>query len=50
MILAFVAPAFAFTTDQASNGKDLYVRYCAFCHGANGQGGPVPEQFGKLAV
>jgi len=49
MILAFVATAFAHTTDQASNGKDLYVKYCAVCHGANGQGGPVPKQFGDLA-
>ena len=39
MILAFVAPAFAYTTDQASNGKELYVKYCAVCHGAGGEGG-----------
>ena len=49
MILAFAATVFAYTTDQASNGKALYVKYCAVCHGANGEGGTVPEQFGKLA-
>jgi S-disulfanyl-L-cysteine oxidoreductase SoxD len=49
VILACVAPAFAYTTDQASNGKALYVKHCAVCHGANGEGGTVPEQFGKLA-
>ena len=49
MILAFVAPAFAYTTDQASNGKVLYGKNCAICHGANGEGGTVPEQFGKMA-
>jgi S-disulfanyl-L-cysteine oxidoreductase SoxD len=48
-VLAFVVPAFAYTTDQASNGKELYVKYCAACHGAGGEGGTVPEQFGKLA-
>ncbi|MGD0659578.1 MAG: c-type cytochrome, partial [Syntrophorhabdales bacterium] len=48
MILAFVATVFAYTTDQASNGKDLYVKYCAVCHGANGQGGTVPDEFGQL--
>ena len=49
MILAFAATAFAYTADQASNGKALYVKYCAVCHGANGEGGTVPQQFGKLA-
>ncbi len=49
VILALVAPAFAYTTDQASKGKELYVKYCAVCHGASGEGGTVPEQFGKLA-
>ena len=50
MILAFaVATAFAYTTEQASNGKVLYGKYCAICHGANGEGGTVPEQFGKIA-
>lgn len=50
MILSFVAAtAFAYTTEQASNGKVLYGKYCAVCHGANGEGGTVPEQFGKLA-
>ncbi len=49
VILALVAPAFAYTTKQASAGKELYVKYCAACHGANGEGGPVPEQFPKLA-
>jgi cytochrome c len=47
MIMAFVVPAFAYTTDQASNGKVLYGKNCAVCHGANGEGGTVPEQFGK---
>ena len=47
-VLAFVATAFAYTTDQASKGKELYVKYCAVCHGASGQGGPVPDQFANL--
>ena len=49
MILAFAATAFAYTTDQASNGKALYVKNCAVCHGANGEGGTVPAQFATLA-
>ena len=50
MILAFVvATAFAYTPEQASNGKELYGKFCAVCHGANGEGGTVPEQFGKIA-
>ncbi|MHB8109742.1 MAG: c-type cytochrome [Syntrophorhabdaceae bacterium] len=47
IIMAFALPAFAYTTDQASNGKVLYAKNCAVCHGANGEGGTVPEQFGK---
>ncbi len=49
IVLAFAVTAFAYTADQASKGKELYVKYCAVCHGANGEGGPVPAQFGKLA-
>jgi polar amino acid transport system substrate-binding protein len=50
MILVFgVATAFAYTTEQASNGKALYGKNCAVCHGANGEGGTVPAQFGKMA-
>jgi polar amino acid transport system substrate-binding protein len=50
MVLALsVAAAFAFTTQQAENGKALYVKNCAVCHGDNGQGGTVPQQFGKIA-
>jgi polar amino acid transport system substrate-binding protein len=47
IILAFAVPAFAYTTEQAANGKVLYGQNCAACHGANGEGGVVPEQFGK---
>ncbi len=49
IMVSFVATAFAYTTDQASNGKELYVKHCAVCHGAGGEGGTVPQQFGKLA-
>jgi cytochrome c len=48
VIIAFVAPAFAYTIDQASSGKELYVKHCGVCHGAGGEGGTVPQQFGKL--
>ncbi len=48
-MVAFVATAFAYTTDQATKGKELYVKHCVACHGADGAGGPVPKQFGKLA-
>lgn len=49
IVLVLVVPAFAFTTDQVSSGKELYVKYCAVCHGAGGEGGEVPQQFGKVA-
>ncbi|HMK64196.1 MAG TPA: c-type cytochrome [Thermodesulfobacteriota bacterium] len=50
MVIVFMgSTVFAFTADQATKGKELYVKYCAVCHGANGEGGKVPEQFGKLA-
>jgi len=49
MVLAFAVTAFAYTTDQASKGKELYVKYCAVCHGAHGEGGTVPAQFTSLA-
>jgi cytochrome c len=49
MGLVFAVTVFAYTTDQASKGKELYVKHCAVCHGAGGAGGTVPQQFGKLA-
>ena len=45
-ILAFAVTAFAYTTDQALNGKALYGNYCAICHGANGEGGKGPPVVG----
>ena len=48
MIPACAAAALAYTTDQAAHGKELYVTQCAVCHGANGQGGPVPDRFPDL--
>ncbi len=47
--MAFVGTAFAYTANQALNGKNLYVKHCAVCHGANGEGSTVPKQFGLLA-
>jgi S-disulfanyl-L-cysteine oxidoreductase SoxD len=49
VIVAFGGFAFAYTANQASTGKELYVKNCAVCHGADGAGGTVPQQFGKLA-
>ena len=50
VILVFgVTLVYAYTDDQAANGKMLYSKNCAVCHGANGEGGTVPQQFGKLA-
>jgi cytochrome c len=49
VVLAFATSAFAYTAEQATKGKELYVKYCAVCHGANGEGGTVPQQFEKLA-
>jgi polar amino acid transport system substrate-binding protein len=50
MILVLAeATAFAYTTEQAANGKVLYGKNCGICHGANGEGGTVPAQFGKMA-
>ena len=55
LVLALVVPAFlaaavfAYTTDQATRGKDVYVKSCAVCHGADAKGGKVPPQFGKNA-
>ncbi len=49
VILAFAVSALSYTTEQASRGKELFVKYCAVCHGDKGQGGPVPEQFKNLA-
>jgi mono/diheme cytochrome c family protein len=46
IILAFALPVFAYTTEQASNGKALYARNCAVCHGANGEGGRAPAVAG----
>ncbi len=45
MILAFVVPAFAYHIDDASNGRELYVKNCGvICRGADGEGGTVPDQ------
>jgi|WetSurMetagenome_2_1015567.scaffolds.fasta_scaffold90661_2 polar amino acid transport system substrate-binding protein len=49
ILVLSVAAAFAYTAEQAANGKMLYGKYCAACHGANGEGGIVPQQFGKMA-
>ena len=29
-------------------GSSLYVRYCSFCHGVLGQGGPNPNNLGEM--
>jgi cytochrome c len=50
VIVSVVAAAVhAYTTDQATRGKEVYVKSCAACHGADGSGGTVPLQFGSLA-
>ncbi len=39
-----VSMVFAYTAEQANRGKQIYTRQCSMCHGANGQGGTVPDQ------
>lgn len=39
-----VSIAFAYTTEQANDGKQIFIRQCAMCHGASGEGGAVPDQ------
>jgi S-disulfanyl-L-cysteine oxidoreductase SoxD len=46
-IVMVAATVFAFTAEQASQGKDLYAQYCAVCHGPDARGGLVPQQFGQ---
>ena len=36
---ALVKNPVAATPESVADGKRVYVRYCASCHGANGQGG-----------
>ena len=44
-LLLCAAPAFSADYVQMS-GKDLYTRFCAACHGAEGRGdGPVSASF-----
>jgi cytochrome c len=43
------AVVLAFTTQQATQGKELYVKHCAVCHSPDGHGGKVPAQFGSYA-
>ncbi len=45
----FTAAAFAYTSQQASSGKELYVQRCSLCHGADARGGIVPEKIEGFA-
>lgn len=49
LCLAAAATAWGFTVQQAAQGKQLYTRQCAGCHGARGEGGRVSSRFGPLA-
>ena len=37
--------AFAYTTEQAEKGKQIFAKQCAGCHGAGGEGGVVPDEY-----
>ncbi len=39
------AAALGYTEEQANKGKAVYTAQCASCHGAQGQGGKVPDSF-----
>jgi len=41
--------AFAYTAEQAEKGKQLFVKQCAECHGAGGEGGVVPGEYSDYA-
>ncbi len=39
-------PEIAAFAEQALAGKDLFMRYCAHCHGGSGEGGDAPRLVG----
>ncbi len=43
--LLVAVAALAYTEEQANKGKAVYTAQCASCHGAQGQGGRVPDSF-----
>jgi cytochrome c len=48
-LFAFASTTFAYTTEQAEKGKEIFAKQCAECHGANGAGGTVPDEYTDYA-
>jgi thiosulfate dehydrogenase len=41
-----ISTAFAYTTQQVDNGKQIFINQCARCHGSSGEGGVVFDENG----
>jgi mono/diheme cytochrome c family protein len=48
LLFAFALTNCNTTSNPIATGKDLYISYCAICHGADGKGGGVMTEHLKL--